>query len=210
MQTKYCPDCKQSKIPEGNFYKNRSRPDGFGAYCKACTAQRAKPSTPAQRELLQRRYAEWSSRNCRKAHGREYYKKNREFLLSKNKKWREENKELYREIRRKWVEENVDRLLAAKKKWNQENVDKVKRYSANRRAALINRTPGWLTPEDFQKIDFTYLCAYVYSQESGVAHHVDHILPLQGKYVSGLHVPSNLQVLTGEENLKKSNKWTPE
>ena len=38
-------------------------------------------------------------------------------------------------------------------------------------------------------------------------HHVDHIIPLHGKLVSGLHVESNLQVITQAANCTKSNKY---
>lgn len=45
------------------------------------------------------------------------------------------------------------------------------------------------------------------TRETGVPHHVDHIIPLQGEFVSGLHVHTNMQILTGTENIKKRNRY---
>lgn len=67
--------------------------------------------------------------------------------------------------------------------------------------------PKWLTKE--QKMEIKDL--YIQAEELGKIFfnrkfHVDHIIPLQGKDVCGLHVPWNLQILTETENKKKGNK----
>ena len=69
--------------------------------------------------------------------------------------------------------------------------------SKKRKLAKINRTPVWA---DLEKIKEIY-------NKCPTDYHVDHIIPLQGKLVSGLHVENNLQYLTATENLKKSNKY---
>lgn len=81
---------------------------------------------------------------------------------------------------------------------------------AKRRCDTLNRTPKWLTKEDKQAIKQIYELAVTMSTKLGIEHHVDHIIPLRGKYVSGLHVPANLQVLSASENLKKLANYTVE
>lgn len=45
---------------------------------------------------------------------------------------------------------------------------------------------------------------------TGIEHDVDHVVPMRGRNVSGLHVPWNLQVMTSAENSRKSNKFIAE
>jgi len=76
-----------------------------------------------------------------------------------------------------------------------------------RRLSKIQRTPAWLTDIDFERINNEYRVAALLTKVTGSSWHVDHIVPLQGKMVSGLHVPSNLRVLPATENIRKSNSF---
>lgn len=80
---------------------------------------------------------------------------------------------------------------------------------AKRHAAKMNRTPKWLTADDLWMIEQAYELAALRTKLFGFSWHVDHVLPLQGKTVSGLHVPNNLQVIPWAHNVSKSNKFLP-
>jgi 5-methylcytosine-specific restriction endonuclease McrA len=81
---------------------------------------------------------------------------------------------------------------------------------AKRRADKIQRTPKWIKDVFVDEIKVIYNRANLIKKFTGEAWHVDHIVPLKGKKVSGLHVPWNLQLLPASENLTKSNKFTPQ
>ena len=66
--------------------------------------------------------------------------------------------------------------------------------------------PKWLSEEHKQQIREIYRRCKQISEETGVPHHVDHIIPIKGKNVSGLHVPQNLQIVTASYNMSKKNK----
>ena len=70
-----------------------------------------------------------------------------------------------------------------------------------------NRTPTWLTAEDFWMMEQAYELAALRTKMFGFPWHVDHVVPLQGALVSGLHVPYNLQVIPGWANRSKSNRF---
>ena len=126
--------------------------------------------------------------NCSKL----YYKENSEYY----KDYREENKDKIKDYR----EENREKIIEYNKKYYQEHKKEDIATQAKRRAAKLQRTPSW---GNEQKIKEIYL-----SCPEGM--HVDHVIPLQGKLVSGLHVSENLQYLTAKENLSKSNTYEVE
>ncbi len=76
-----------------------------------------------------------------------------------------------------------------------------------RNDALKKATPKWSNKNEIRKI---YEEAKRISAKTGIKHDVDHIFPIQGKTVSGLHVIENLQIIPASENRKKSNRSIPE
>jgi hypothetical protein len=71
-------------------------------------------------------------------------------------------------------------------------------------ADRLQRTPPWTDLKAIRKI---YEESHRITKVTGLEHHVDHIIPLKGKLVSGLHIAENLRVLPGPENLAKGSKF---
>ena len=88
------------------------------------------------------------------------------------------------------------------KKYIKNNRDKYNAYLAKYRASKLQATPKWLTKEHLQEIQDIYTKAKILGME------VDHIVPLRGDNICGLHVPWNLQLLTRQQNASKSNKMS--
>jgi hypothetical protein len=101
---------------------------------------------------------------------------------------------------------NIEKCRQAVLKWQKSYPEKAAARAAKRRALQLQRTPAWVCAADFSSI---YELRAQLSVTHGTEWHVDHILPLRGKLVSGLHVPENLQCLPATENCKKWNKFEP-
>ena len=191
---KQCVSCTTEK-PIGEFYKRKDSPDGYRNDCKTC---RKAVSTriyyrdiEGQKESRREHYKKrmladpdyhtkkyWADVELTRAQNREYYQKNREKLIQKTVGY---------------ARKNVARANATKKKY---------------KLAKQRSCPAWvLSSQELceQRRGF-YEEARTRTDLSGVAHHVDHIVPLQGENVCGLHVPWNLQVLTASENCSKQNR----
>lgn len=130
-------------------------------------------------------------KKCRAIYRREYYLKNKERERENNGIWAKENKEKHNEYYRKYYNNNK----------HKENARAV-----NKRTKYLQRSVAWA---DHDKIQSFYKEAHRLTKETSIVYHVDHIIPLQGKLVSGLHVEANLQVIPASENLSKSNKFNP-
>jgi hypothetical protein len=101
----------------------------------------------------------------------------------------------------KFQKDHKDKTQANKNAWQKRNNDTIKSLTAKRRASKLNATPVWLTKAQLKEIKIFY-------KNCPKGYEVDHIIPLQGREVKGLHVSWNLQYLTISENRSKSNKFT--
>jgi len=123
------------------------------------------------------------------------------------KKYRLENPAKIADTSRRTYEKHRIARDAEKAAWARKNPARVLGWTRQRQLAKINRTPAWLTDDDRWMIDQAYELAALRTQVFGFMWHVDHIFPLQGRTVSGLHTPYNLQVIPGAENLRKGNRF---
>jgi len=174
---KTCTKCNQEKSFT-EFYTSKTHKGGYHCYCKPCESERSKTKNAINRERRLAKAKEWRKSNPDKANGA-------------IKAWQERNKERYAKLIADWATNNRDKVNA---KWMQREAGKKK------------RTPQWLTDEMKKQIEVEYSLANWCSNVMNESYHVDHIVPLQGKTVSGLHVPWNLQVIPAKVNQRKSNK----
>ena len=129
--------------------------------------------------------------SCKLQYDREYRQKNKDYIKKQKSEYYYSNHEVRKAKIREWARNN-----------------KAHKYSLEvaRRTKKIKATPNWLSEEHKEEIRLLYKVREFLSEYDGVEYHVDHIIPLRGNGVSGLHVPWNLQIITAKENIKKSNK----
>jgi len=123
-----------------------------------------------------------------------------------------------KERKNEWYENNKEQVIETaktrpieikreyQKAWKERNLVWVRADTKARRRKHRSATPRWLTAKEKAEIRELYKIAITMSKTTGEQYVVDHIVPLRGEGVCGLHVPWNLRVITQEENLKKSNK----
>ena len=123
------------------------------------------------------------------------------------KQWRVSNQEIIIDYRIKYKQQYQDKLKDRRKKYRVNNPDKIAALNAKRRAAKLKRIPSWSSASDIKYMEALYSSTQRITRCTGIQFHVDHIIPLQGQLVSGLHTPSNLQIISSYLNLSKHNKF---
>jgi hypothetical protein len=144
---------------------------------------------------------------CKNGHIAERYTKNKTCCVcadaaSNNVKKR--NPEKYLALVAKWAKNNRSKTAVYTKAYVQRNKGLRNLWTMNYRSAKDERMPSWLNDAE----QFELECVYAYCaalRQVGLDYHVDHVVPLRGQRVSGLHVPWNLQVIPGRENTRKGN-----
>lgn len=190
------------------FSVDKKAKSGFQYLCKLCASQYRKEN----REVLRIKEAQ-------------YRKNNPEYMANKRKstaewtrnnpdyksQWYQNNKDNISIRMAKYYEDNSDTIKARNAQWSASNPDKIAHRSSKHRAMKLQRTAAWA---DSDKIKDIYdQCAEINlaAKVAGCVEQfvVDHVIPLQGKLVSGLHVEVNLDIITVGDNCRKSNNFIP-
>jgi len=137
---------------------------------------------------------------------RQKYRKLRYISKPRKRVSKEEQKARAKIKRDQNYEKNSRIILDRNSSYRQSNPGKINDRNNRRRVNQLRSTPNWLDTFDRLYIRHLYIQAKELEKIDGVKYHVDHIIPLQGKTVCGLHVPWNLQLLEASINCSKSNK----
>lgn len=224
---KDCLDCKQTK-PIDEFYVKRRLKSGASSYmsrCKTCYSRLSAGQYEKHKEARLARCREYRNENSERVaeYMRGYYQRNKDAIIQKCREYQSsaERKladkirqsrryeELRDEIRRRQNAYNATpegraRQMERYKRHYERNQEYYTAKRAKRRAAELRAMPGWVDPKELLVF---FKMARELTRKTGVRHAVDHIVPLRGRNVCGLHVPGNLQVIPWHENAKKFNHF---
>ncbi len=138
-----------------------------------------------------------------RAYGRDYRVRNQDACRAASRKYYVANIERKIAYSRKWQRDNPEKANAGSARWDKRNRGKCAAKWARYNAKKLQATPPWV---DHGAIRAVYEAAARLTRETGIPHDVDHIVPLMGKLVCGLHVAWNLRVITATANRRKGNR----
>lgn len=186
--SKICTKCNVLK-PLTEFHKRKAIKSGYRSECKTCGCKRRKI----------------------------YHQLNHEKSLESSKTWKRNNQDRIREYSHIYYLSHKDEISKKSREYTSKtkdqrrayrlkHKDKYTMYKANRRF-LEKASSVYNNELNLFIIEECYSLSRLRTDITGIKWHVDHIIPLNGKNVCGLHVGINLQVIPAIENLRKKNKY---
>lgn len=228
-QTKTCSQCKTDK-PFSAFHSQKNGKFGLRGMCIEChKVKRREQYTPKLKKSSKDAYYE--KHDERKAYAKEWYRANKDRLnarltpeerkakkraayLQRQDEAKTRQRAYYRANReavkasakrRRASMVLTDEQRAARAQYRKvhyaQNKAKVFEYSVRRARTKKQQTPVWANLVEMRRIYAQ--CIELNTAAGYIAYHVDHVVPLRGKLVSGLHVQDNLRIVSAKENLKK-------
>lgn len=230
-ESKTCPCCRTEKL-FSDYYKDKKTKDGLYSRCKTCHNASASKWASKNKSSIAKSARDRREKDQEKhrRYSREYqaeaYKRNPEKFREISRSNRSKNPDktnatsaasrakvpeltaqyqsAYYEKNKTKIKEDVkNRANRLRVEMRPKNCERVMRRNARKK----NASPSWANLLAMQNI---YEQAARLTRATGVAYHVDHIVPLQGKTVCGLHVENNLQILLKTENQIKGNRLWPD
>ena len=165
--------------------------------CNKCLV--CKPTTDFYKKSTSKDGLFWWCRECHKVYVKGKYAKayaNPEFQAHEQQRIKQ------------FYAANAEKKKVSDKRYATNNAGKISAKVRKYKYTKICRTPNWLGADELWMMEQAYELAALRTKLFGFAWHVDHVIPLQGKLVSGLHTPYNLQVIPGRDNMSKSNRFT--
>lgn len=208
-----CKSCKKTKPREAFPTRHWTTPSGVKRegprkVCYDC--QRAidleRYNAPNSRKRA--RQAEWRKENAERInhYGRVYYEVNRDKWLDPETGWRFSERARHYDETYRERPASIEMARTRGKRWRAENKARLVVKTRKRQAHVARATPLWANE---QAILALYEQAARLTKETGERYEVDHVIPLQGKNVCGLHVETNLRVIPASANRRKHNRFEP-
>lgn len=197
-----CTKCN-TVLPVEMFGKKNSTTRGYRYWCKPCGAAASKSyilenGYPKSKKVDKEKKRQWDAT---------YRAKNAEKLKQRKKEYYEKNKDAFSIRAKKRYAADPDSVKIRVSQWKRDNPDKVNAACMKRYTGKMQARPKWLTEDELWMMEEAYSLAKLREEVVGGKWDVDHIVPLRGKKVCGLHVPWNLAVVPAAVNRSKGNKF---
>lgn len=200
MNVKYCNQCKVEK-DFSSFHKQQHGKFGLRGRCIDCV------KSSQDKEQNRIKSQRWVKNNKEKAlaNARAYYKKNRDKCILATKQSKIKHYDKHLAYSKEYEAKNKEKRLLKSRNYAKNNPEKVALIALKRRVKEKQCTPLWAKSSDFTRI---YKLRDRLNKEAGyIKYHIDHVIPINAKLATGLHVIQNLKITLAAYNMSKQNKY---